>query len=60
MLDIFGKKRREAEQQHKFDQVLRAQEEFMALYELARPVSLAEELKAVAASFEKGRHDDPA
>lgn len=56
----FWKKHREAEQQRKFDQVLRAQEEVMALYESATLASLADELKAVAASFEKGRRDDPA
>lgn len=60
MLDIFGKKRRKAEQQRIFDQVMQAQEEVMALYEQARPVSLVDELKVVAASFEKGRRDDPA
>lgn len=60
MLDIFGKKRREAELQRKFDQVMQAQKEVMTLYEQARPVSLADELNAVAASFEKGRRDDPA
>ena len=54
----FGKKRREAEQQRKFDQLLRAQEEVLALYEPARPVTLEDELKAVAASFEQGRRDE--
>lgn len=56
----FWKKRRDAELQRKFDRVLRAQEEVLALYESATQVSLADELKAVAASFEQGRRDDPA
>lgn len=47
----FWKKRREAELQRKFDQVMQAQKEVMTLYEQARPVSLADELNAVAASF---------
>lgn len=56
----FWKKRRDTELQRKFDRVLRAQEEVLALYESATPVSLADELKAVAASFEQGRRDHPA
>ena len=56
----FLKKRREAEQQRKFDQLLRAQEEFLALYESITPASQADELKAVAASFEQGRRNDSA
>ncbi|MNL89410.1 hypothetical protein D3C87_2197060 [compost metagenome] len=54
----FWRKRREAEQQRKFDQVLQAQEAVLALYEPTRPVTLEDELKAVAASFEQGRRDD--
>ncbi|NWE43568.1 hypothetical protein HX875_29100 [Pseudomonas yamanorum] len=54
----FWKKRREAEQQRKVDQVLQAQEEVLALYEATRPVTLQDELKAVAASFEQGRRVD--
>lgn len=50
----FWKKRREAEQQRKFDQVLRAQEEILALYEQpARPATLQDELAIVQASFER-------
>lgn len=47
----FGKKRREAEQQRKVDQVLRAQEEVLALYEPVRPATLQDELASVKASF---------
>lgn len=54
----FWKKCREAEQQRKFDQVLQAQEEVLALYEATRSVTLQDELKAVTASFEQGRRDD--
>jgi len=50
----FRKKRREAEQQRKFDQVLRAQEEILALYEPTRPATLQDELATVKASFERG------
>lgn len=54
----FGKKRREAEQQRKFEAVMDSHEAVLALYEPARPVTLEDELKAVAASFERGlRHD---
>ena len=56
----FWKKRRDTDQQRKFDRVLRAQEEVLALYEPGTPVSLADELKAVEASFEQGRRDDSA
>lgn len=75
MFDFFWKKRRAAKQQGKADQVLRAQEaeqqrkfealmnaqtEVLRLYEPAKPTSLADELKAVAVSFERGKRDDPA
>lgn len=52
------KKRREAEQQRKIERVLDAQEAFLALYETSTPVTLQEDLKAVAKSFEQGRRDD--
>jgi hypothetical protein len=52
MLD-FLKKRRAAEQQRKIDQVLALQMEVLALYEQpAKPITLQDELNAVAASFE--------
>lgn len=55
----FGKKRREAEQQRKFDQVLQAQEEILALYEQpARTATLQDELAIVQASFERGLRED--
>lgn len=54
----FWKKRREAEQQRKVDQVLRAQEAVLALYEPVRPATLQDELAAVKASFERGLRDD--
>jgi hypothetical protein len=54
----FGKKRREAEQQRKVDQVLRAQEEVLALYEPVRPATLQDELASVKASFERGLRRD--
>ncbi|MFJ2681986.1 hypothetical protein [Pseudomonas sivasensis] len=53
----FWKKRREAEQQRKFEAVMDAHEAVLALYE-AKPVTLEDELKAVAASFEQGRRDE--
>ncbi|MBC8882168.1 MULTISPECIES: hypothetical protein [Pseudomonas] len=52
------KKRREAEQQRKIERVLDAQEAFLALYETSTPVTLQEDLKAIAKSFEQGRRDD--
>ncbi|MNC09816.1 hypothetical protein D3C75_574440 [compost metagenome] len=54
----FWKKRREAEQQRKFEAVMDAHEAVLALYEATRPVTLQDELKAVAASFEQGRRVD--
>lgn len=54
----FWKKRRDAEQQRRFDQVLQAQEAVLALYEPNRPVTLGDEFKAVAASVEQSRRDD--
>ncbi|UXL41084.1 hypothetical protein N7D90_24450 (plasmid) [Pseudomonas fragi] len=70
----FWKKRREAEQQRKADQVLwahdaeqqrkieqllRTQKEFLVLYELpARPATLQDELATVKASIERGLRDD--
>ncbi|MNR47176.1 hypothetical protein D3C85_1662440 [compost metagenome] len=55
----FGKKRREAEQQRKIEQLLRTQEEFLALYEQpARPATLQDELASVKASFERGLRGD--
>ena len=54
----FLKKRRKAEQQRKIERVLEAQEAFLALYETSTPVTLQEELNAVAKSFEQGRRDD--
>lgn len=55
----FGKKRQEAEQQRKIEQLLRTHEEFLALYEQpARPATLQDELAAVKASFERGVRDD--
>lgn len=54
----FWKKRREAERQRKFDQVLQAQEEVLALYEPARPLTLQGDLAAAKASFERGLRDD--
>jgi hypothetical protein len=54
----FWKKRREAEQQRISDMVLQAQEEVLALYEPARPVTLQTDLAAVKASFERGLRDD--
>lgn len=54
----FLKKRREAEQQRKIERVLDAQEAFLALYETSTPVTLQDELNAVAKSFEQGRRDD--
>lgn len=60
MFDFFGKKRREAEQQRKFEAVMDAHEAILALYEPVKPATLEDELKVVAASFERGRRDDPA
>jgi hypothetical protein len=54
----FLKKRRETEQQRKIERVLDAQEAFLALYETSTPITLQEELNAVAKSFEQGRRDD--
>jgi hypothetical protein len=54
----FLKKRRETEQQRKIKRVLDAQEAFLALYETSTPITLQEELNAVAKSFEQGRRDD--
>lgn len=54
----FGKKRREAEQQRKFDQLLRAQEDVLALYGPDRPSTLQDELASVKASFERGLRGD--
>ena len=54
----FLKKRREAEQQRKIERVLDAQEAFLALYGTSTPITLQEELNAVAKSFEQGRRDD--
>lgn len=54
----FGKKRREAEQQRKFEVVRDLQEAILALqariYEPARPATLQDELASVKASFERG------
>jgi len=54
----FWKKRREAEQQRKFEAVMDAHEAVLALYEPARPATLQDELAAVKASFERGLSDD--
>ena len=55
----FGKKRQEAEQQRKIEQLLRTQEEFLVLYEQsARPATLQDELASVKASFERGLRDE--
>ena len=57
MLDIFGKKRREAEQQRnqKMDEFLKTQKEFQERFYGQVPLSLAQELASVSASFERGR-----
>jgi hypothetical protein len=58
MLDIFGKKRREAEQERnkKMDEFLKTQKEFQErFYGQDRPLNLAQELASVSASFERGR-----
>lgn len=48
----FRKKRQEAEQQRKIEQLLDAQEAFLALYEQpTRPTSLQGELRAVTSFF---------
>lgn len=54
----FWKKRQDQEQQRKVERVLEAQEAVLALYrELDKPVSQADELAAVKASFERGRDE---
>ncbi|MBA6129871.1 hypothetical protein [Pseudomonas juntendi] len=54
----FWKKRREAEQERKVERVLEAHETVLALCrELDKPVTLADELAAVKASFERGRDE---
>lgn len=54
----FLKKRRGTEQQRKIKRVMDAQEAFLALYETSTPITLQEELNAVAKSFEQERRDD--
>lgn len=55
----FWKKRREAEQQRNVDQQIQFMEEMTALYTTSGPTNLADELKAVSASIEQGRREDP-
>ena len=59
MWDIFGKKRREAEeQQRKHEEMMRNHEEFQELYEQDRPMTFAEEIAQVKKSQEDAKRDD--
>jgi len=61
MLDIFGKKRCEAEQERnkKMDEFLKAQKEFQErFYGQDSPSNLAQELASDSASFERGRSEN--
>lgn len=51
---------KEADQQRKFETVMDAHEAVLMFYEAARPVTLQDELKAVAASFEQVHRGDQA
>lgn len=56
----FGKKRREAEQLRKIEQLLDDQKQFLALYEQpTRLTSLQDELRAVRDSFEQAKTSNP-
>ena len=58
----FGKKRREAEQQRKFEVVRDVQEAILALQaridEPTRPATVQDELDRVKSSIERGLRDD--
>lgn len=56
----FGKKRREAEQLRKIEQLLDDQKQFLALYEQpTRLTSQQDELRAVRDSFEQAKTSNP-